>query len=108
MLAAILTVGAVALALLTTNLLVVFGSDGKVWSEPSDAGHAEVAIVPGALVNADGTMSLMLADRVNQAAELYRQGKVDKVLVSGDHGQWVYDEPTTMRRALIADRRAHV
>lgn len=89
--------------LLVTNLLVLFASDGEIWNDPAEATHAEVAIVPGAMVNPDGTMSLMLADRVNQAAALYKAGKVDKILVSGDHGRWVYDEPTTMRRALIAD-----
>jgi SanA protein len=91
------------LLVLVTNLLVLFASDGKIWDDPAEATHAEVAIVPGAMVNPDGTMSLMLADRVNQAAALYRDGKVDKILVSGDHGQWAYDEPTTMRRALMAD-----
>jgi len=86
-----------------TNLIVLFDSEGQIWSDPADATHAEVAIVPGALVNPDGSMSMMLADRVNQAAALYEDGKVDKILVSGDHGQWTYDEPTTMRRALMAD-----
>jgi len=87
---------------LVTNLIVVFDSDGEIWNDPADASHAEVAIVLGAMVNQDGTMSMMLADRVNQAAALYKDGKVDKILVSGDHGQWVYDEPTTTRRALMA------
>jgi SanA protein len=60
-----------------------------------------VAIVPGALVNPDGTMSTMLADRVRQAARLWQAGKVEKVLVSGDHHSWAYDEPDTMRKALV-------
>lgn len=91
-----------ALFLLGTNALVLLGSNGEIWDDPADADHATVAIVPGALVNQDGSMSLMLADRVNQAAALFKAGKVDKILVSGDHGRWTYDEPTTMRRALIA------
>jgi SanA protein len=28
---------------------------------------------------------------------------VSKILVSGDHGRWSYDEPGTMRRMLLAD-----
>lgn len=84
-----------------TNAVVLIGTDGEIWSQPAEAGTAEVAIVPGAMVNPDGTMSQMLGDRVNQAAELYKAGKVEKILVSGDHGQWTYDEPTTMRRHLI-------
>jgi SanA protein len=50
-----------------------------------------------------GGMSPMLQDRVTRAAELYRAGKVRKVIVSGDHGTWAYDEPGTMRDALIRE-----
>jgi SanA protein len=64
---------------------------------------AEVAIVPGALVQPDGKMSAMLADRVTQAAALWKAGKVKRILVSGDHHEWGYDEPDTMRKSLVAD-----
>lgn len=30
----------------------------------------------------------MLADRVHRTVALWRAGKVDRILVSGDHGQW--------------------
>lgn len=63
---------------------------------------AQAAIVLGALVQPDGRMSGMLQDRVDRALQLWRAGKVDRILVSGDHLQWGYDEPTTMRRALQA------
>jgi SanA protein len=69
----------------------------------ADVPKTEVAIVPGALVRSDGKMSGMLGDRVEQAARLWKAGKVEKILVSGDHGSWKYDEPDTMRKALIAD-----
>lgn len=62
-----------------------------------------MAIVLGALVKPDGTMSSMLADRVEQAARLWHAGKVEKIIVSGDHGRWAYDEPGTMREALVED-----
>ena len=45
----------------------------------------------------------MLAARVEQAARLWHAGKVEKILVSGDHGTWKYDEPDTMRKALVSD-----
>ena len=67
---------------------------------------AEVAIVPGALVQPNGKMSVMLGDRVEQAARLWHAGKVEKILVSGDHHTWAYDEPDTMRKALVARRGA--
>jgi SanA protein len=82
------------------NVVVLIGGDARVVDDPRAAEPARTAIVPGALVNADGTMSTMLEDRVKRAAELWKQGKVERVLVSGDHGRWRYDEPTTMRLAL--------
>jgi SanA protein len=84
------------------NVYVLF-KGGDSTSEVSEVPRAEVAIVPGALVEPDGDMSSMLAARVEQASRLWHAGKVEKILVSGDHGQWIYDEPDTMRKALVAD-----
>jgi len=96
--------GAAALALLVAgaNAYVLLSADQHATAELAEVPPAEVAIVPGALVEPDGEMSAMLADRVRQAAALWHAGKVEKVLVSGDHGSWEYDEPGTMRRALVA------
>jgi len=62
------------------------------------APQAQVAIVLGAYVHPDGQLSDMLADRVRVGAELYKAGKVQKLLMSGDHGQTGYDEVNPMRR----------
>ncbi len=93
---------AVALLVVLANAYVLT-SGGDSTSQVSEVPPAEVAIVPGALVEPDGDMSAMLAARVEQASRLWRAGRVEKVLVSGDHGSWVYDEPDTMRKALVAD-----
>jgi SanA protein len=91
-------------------MLVVLGANAYVLSvggdstdRVADVPETEVAIVPGALVEPDGDMSAMLAARVEQAARLWHAGKVEKILVSGDHGSWKYDEPDTMRKALVRD-----
>lgn len=94
----------VALGLLATaaaNLVVLLRADGTITDDPTRAEPATAAIVLGAQVRPDGRMSSMLADRVTQGAALWQAGKVDRILVSGDHRAWRYDEPTTMRRALI-------
>lgn len=96
--AASVTCGVVAVVAI--NAYVAFGVRGQTVDSVSDAPHAQAAIVPGALVHSDGKMSQMLADRVRVGAQLYLAGKVDRVIVSGDHGTWAYDEPGTMRRAL--------
>jgi SanA protein len=83
------------------NAYVLLSERDNSTSEVADVPRAEVAIVPGALVKPNGKMSPMLADRVRQAVALWHAGKVEKVLVSGDHHTWAYDEPDTMRKALV-------
>lgn len=90
----------VVLLIAAANAYVLI-QGGDSTSTVADVPHAEVAIVPGALVEPDGDMSAMLAARVEQASKLWHAGKVEKILVSGDHGAWKYDEPDTMRKALV-------
>ncbi|MGD9735752.1 MAG: vancomycin high temperature exclusion protein [Solirubrobacterales bacterium] len=92
---------AVVLLVAGANAYILLREDGNATSEIAAVPAAEVAIVPGALVQPNGRMSAMLADRVRQAARLWHAGKVEKVLVSGDHHTWAYDEPDTMRKALV-------
>jgi SanA protein len=94
---------AAAVALLAVaNLYIVFNTQGEATSKIAEVPHAQAAIVPGALVNPDGTMSAMLEARVDRAATLWHRGKVDRILVSGDHHTWSYDEPDTMRKSLVS------
>ena len=85
------------------NAYVLIRGNATTWSDAESATPAETAIVLGAYVEPDGKMSRMLADRVEQAANLWKAGKVRKILVSGDHGAWRYDEPTTMKNALVRE-----
>lgn len=102
LLIALASVGAlgVVVVAVANAVVLVGGSDS---SSVDEAPHAQVALLLGARVNPDGTPSPMLLDRIAVAARLYREGKVDKVLASGDHGQHAYDEVNAMKRALIAD-----
>ncbi len=63
--------------------------------------HAPVALVLGAGLHANQP-TLMLARRLDLAAELYRAGRVRVLLLSGDNGRVGYDEPTAMRDYLVA------
>jgi SanA protein len=83
------------------NAVVALG--GRGWTrDPAAARPAQAALVLGAQVGPDGRPSAMLEDRVRAAAALYRDRRVAKVLVSGDHGTRGYDEVGAMRRRLLA------
>ncbi len=85
-----------------SNVYILLSASGESTSKVGQVPPEEVAILPGALVQPDGKMSVMLADRVKDAARLWYAGKVQKILVSGDHSSWNYDEPDTMRKGLVA------
>lgn len=101
------TVAGAALLLLVAggaavNLLIVTRGGGSV-AAPADAPPAQVAIVLGARVGPGGRPSPMLADRLETGLELYRLGRVQKLLLSGDHGTVPYDEVNAMR-AYVMER----
>ena len=60
-----------------------------------------IAIVFGAKVQENGEPSDALYDRIVTAAELYRAGRVKKILMSGDNPTENYDEPTAMKATAV-------
>lgn len=50
----------------------------------------------------DGRLNLFFLERVGAAAELYKQGKVDYLLVSGDNSVAGDDEPKDFKTALMS------
>jgi SanA protein len=74
---------------------------GSKIHQSSTAPSKGIAIVFGAGLRRDGLPSNVLADRVRVASELYRQGKVSQLLVSGSVRLPYYDEPTAMRDMAV-------
>ena len=62
---------------------------------------APVAIVFGAGLWRSGAPTPVLADRVTTAVELYEQGLVGKILLSGDNSDQGYNEPEAMRQLAL-------
>ncbi len=67
----------------------------------SSVPFAQVAIVPGAGITADDRPTLALRDRIDGAIALYRAGKVQKILMSGDNSSIYYNEPGVMTNYAI-------
>jgi uncharacterized SAM-binding protein YcdF (DUF218 family) len=63
--------------------------------------RADVVVVLGARVYADGQLSDALADRVRTGCELYRQGLARKVIFSGGPGDGAIHETEAMRSAAL-------
>ena len=98
------------------NIYMVKTTEGRiaaVYEEPGDtadeaetealeAVEPECILVLGAAVNADGTPSAMLRDRLDVAVDLYEKGVAPVLLLSGDNGQMVYNEVQSMKDYVVA------
>src|SRR4051812_17011376 len=93
-------VALMAMAVGAANAIVLLGGRGAK-TDVEALPHAPVALVLGAFVEPRGRPSGMLEDRLRGAAALYRAGRVDRVLASGDHGRRDYDEVNAMRHELV-------
>jgi SanA protein len=97
----ILTLGLLGvLGLFLPRLVTALHAATRIYtSEAVPAGR--VAIVFGAGLRRDGTATAILRDRVMTAAQLYFDGKVEKLLMSGDNSTKEYNEPVAMEEYAL-------
>ena len=67
-----------------------------------DVQPERIGIVFGAGLRRDGGPTAILRDRVDTAAQLYFNGKVEKLLMSGDNRFEDYNEPAAMRQHALS------
>lgn len=96
-----LTLGLFVLfGLLLPKLIVLLYAAPRTFTV-DDVPAERVAIVFGAGLRYDGTPTAILRDRVETAVQLHQQGKVDKLLMSGDNSFVDYNEPEAMRQYAL-------
>lgn len=83
------------------NWQILRTTSEQMFTAVEDVPSQPVAIVLGARVYRDGTPSHALEDRLATARDLLEAGKVERILVSGDHGLHTYDEVHSMRQWLL-------
>ncbi len=98
-----------AMAVLLALALIAFPAwtlagryEQKIYRAVEQVPERPVAVVFGAGYWPDGTPSDVMKDRVEAAVDLYRAGRVSKVLFSGDNRFVDYNEPGTMRRYALS------
>ncbi|MEG3835954.1 MULTISPECIES: ElyC/SanA/YdcF family protein [unclassified Microcoleus] len=82
---------------LALNYYVRFVTRNYRHSDIANVPAEPIAIVFGAGLWEDGTPSPMLADRVQAAVDLYKAGRVDKLLMTGDNSTVDYNEVQAMQ-----------
>lgn len=89
-----------AVGLLLPKFVVLIFAAPRTFSV-EDVPQDRVAIVFGAGLLWDGSAGPVLSDRVETAVKLYQQGKVNKLLMSGDNRFIEYNEPEAMRQYAL-------
>lgn len=93
--------GILFLYVMLSNVFILDSAESRIFRSATDAPPRVTIIVLGARVYPKGHLSPMLADRMLTALDLYRQGKAERFLLSGDHGKVDYDEVNTMKDFLL-------
>ena len=94
--------GIVLLCLISiSNIIVIKSTQHQIYDELSEVPPKEVALVLGCNKESRNGINPFFKYRMEAAAELYLNGKVKKILVSGDNHISSYDEPSDMTEYLI-------
>lgn len=81
---------------------VAQAAEGRVYESPDAVPACDVALVFGTTHRWHGERNPFYEARLDAAAELFRQGRVRGLLVSGDNERRSYNEPVAMRNDLVA------
>ncbi len=85
------------------NIRIMFNANDIAVDCDKSIDNFPVGIVLGARVIGATQVSDVYADRLQTAVNIYKQGKIAKILVSGDHGQVTYDEVNAGRDYLLKE-----
>jgi SanA protein len=95
-----LTIGASILVFTLPRAITSLHSQARIYPL-SEVPNRQVAIVFGAGLWRDGRPTPVLRDRVITAVQLYFEGKVEKLLMSGDNSVDDYNEPAAMKELAL-------
>lgn len=100
----LLTFVAVGLAVVVLSILDVQLSHLSSIHDPADSNipHEPVALILGASITTPNTPSDALKDRLLTGIALYRSHMVDKLLLSGDDGDFRSDEISVMKSFVFS------
>lgn len=83
------------------NYKILSFASPYIYQNQNQVPVAQAVLVLGAKVKTNGSLSSILEDRAQTALELYQAKKVEKILVSGDHGTKTYDEVNALKKYFL-------
>jgi SanA protein len=82
------------------NVSAVLASSGRIFDDVSKVPKTKVGLVFGTTDRVNGRENLYFRYRIDAAVALWKAGKMETVIVSGDNETVYYNEPDKMKRAL--------
>lgn len=90
------------LVIVVSNYSIESYASDKTFSAVSDIQKNKVGLVLGtSKLLQNGHVNLYFTYRIEATVALYKENKIDFVLVSGDNSTKIYDEPTDFKEELI-------
>ena len=97
----VLIAASVICFVLYANYSAVRAGDGLLYDSIDEVPYRRAALVFGCSEKLGKRDNLYFKNRIAAAAELWKAGKVDCIIVSGDNREKYYNEPVAMRKALV-------
>ena len=92
----------VTIALVACYMIVWVVARGKSYDTVESTPLRLCGVVLGAVPKVNGRDNVYFTSRIQAATDLYKGGKLQYLIVSGDNSHNGYDEPSEMKAALIA------
>lgn len=90
------------LGVLSTNWIVMSYAKGQTYSSLENIEHNRVGLLLGtSRYQVGGGINPYFENRITAAVKLFKNGKIDFILVSGDNSHIYYNEPRDMKEALL-------
>jgi len=83
------------------NVSAVWASRGRVFDDVSEVPQSQVGLVFGTTDRVNGRENLYFRYRIEAAARVWKAGKLETLIVSGDNRTRYYNEPEKMKQALV-------
>lgn len=93
---------AVLLVVAHANLVATWAARNLTHDDLAEVPATRVGLVFGTTDRIDGRENLYFRHRIDAAEKLWKAGKVETLIVSGDNRSQYYNEPQKMREALVA------
>lgn len=93
----------ISLGVFITHHWISFKTKNRIYDDVNSIPKNKVGLVLGtAKYASSGNINLFYKYRIDAAVKLYKAGKIEFILVSGDNNRKDYDEPSDFKKDLIA------